>query len=241
MPSPGTSLAAGAAASAEAVCETAHKTLVSAERHGREAGKPRARHVATISRVQLWPSLAGRRGGNDNCGCEAQQAGPVGQEAPVSHTAVDSEVLFWFVIALTALLGMLISVVVRTPHGTVGSPQPPGPSPPVDSAVRPARAGYRPRHAGGMRPELMVAGRRQVSAGPPWGPAPWPPDLADRDTVPWFEVPGLVPGTASAYREISPRPAHRRAPRHGAHRVSTSTGQERTSVGGTGRHRAGVH
>jgi hypothetical protein len=83
----------------------------------------------------------------------------------VSHTAVDSEVLFWFVVALTVLLGMLIGVVVRTPPRTVGSPQPPGPSPPAppppgpvswpqaaglaDAPVRPARAGYRPRHAGG--------------------------------------------------------------------------------------------
>ena len=168
----------------------------------------------------------------------------------MSHAAVDSEVLFWFVVALTALLGMLISVVVRTPPGTVGSPQPPGPSPaapPSPGPVRwpqaagPARAGYRPRHAGGMRPELMVTGRRQVSAGPPWSPAPRPPGLAGRDTVPWLEVPGLVPGKASAYREIPPRPAHRRAPRHGAHRVGPSAGQGRSSVGGTGRHRAGVH
>ena len=175
----------------------------------------------------------------------------------MSHTAVDSEVLFWFVVALTVLLGMLISVVVRTPPRTVGSPQPPGPSPPApsqpgpvrwpqaaglaDAAVRPARAGYRPRHAGGMRADLMVAGRRQVPAGPPWGPAPWPPGLADRDTVPWLEVPGLVPGKASAYRELPPRPAHRRAPRHGAHRVAVSAGQGRSSVGGAGRHRAGVH
>ena len=33
----------------------------------------------------------------------------------MTHTAVDSEVLFWFAVALTVLLGMLISVVVRTP------------------------------------------------------------------------------------------------------------------------------
>ena len=175
----------------------------------------------------------------------------------MSHTAVDSEVLFWFVVALTVLLGMFIGVVVRTPPGTVGSPQPPGPSPPAppkpgpvrwpqaaglgDAAVRPARTGYRPRHAAGMRPDLMVAGRRQVPAGPPWGPAPWPLGLADRDTVPWLEVPGLVPGKASAYPELPPRPVHRRAPRHGAHRVAMSTGQGRGSVGGAGRHRAGVH
>jgi hypothetical protein len=171
----------------------------------------------------------------------------------VSHAAVDSEAMFWFVVALTVLLGMLISVVVRTPPGTVGSPQPPGPNPPVPPrpgpikwpqaaapagfAMRPERAGYRPRHAGGMRPDLMVPGQRQVSAGPPWDPAPWPPGLADQDMVPWFEV----PGKASACRELPPRPAHRRTPRHGAHRVGMSTGQRRTSVSGTGRHRAGVH
>jgi hypothetical protein len=175
----------------------------------------------------------------------------------VSHTAVNSEVLFWFVVALTVLLGMLISVVVRMPPGIADSPQPPGPSPPAppqpgpvrwpqaavpaDAAVRPARAGYRPRHAGGMRPDLLVAGRRQVSAGPPWGPAPWPLGLADRDTVPWLEVPGLVPGKASTYRELPPRQAHHRAPRRSAHRVAVSTAQGRSSVGGTGRHRAGVH
>jgi hypothetical protein len=174
----------------------------------------------------------------------------------VSHAAVDSEVLFWFVVALTVLLGMLISVVVRTPPVTAGSPQSPGPSPPApprpgpvgwpqaagpaDSAVRPGRAGYRPRHAGGMRAELVVAGQWQVRAGPPWGQAPWPPGLAGQDTVPWFEVPGLVPANASAYRELPPRPGHRRAPHHGAHRAGMSTGQERSPVGGTGRHRAGV-
>jgi hypothetical protein len=152
----------------------------------------------------------------------------------VSYTAVDSEVLFWFVVALTVLLGMFISVVVRTPHGTVGSPQPPGPSPP-------ARAGYQPRHAGGMRPDLMMAGRRQVPAGPPWGPAPWLPGLADQDTEPWLEIPGLVPGKAGAYRELPPHPAHRRAPRHGAHRLGLSTARGHSPVGGTGRHRAGVH
>ena len=175
----------------------------------------------------------------------------------MSHTAVDSEVLFWFVVAMTVLLGMLISVVVRTPPGTVGSPQPPGPSPAAppqpgsgrwpqvaglaDAAVRPARAGYRPRHAGGMRPDLMVAGQRQVPAGPPWGPAPWLPGLADQDTEPWLEIPGLMPGKAGAYRELPPRPAHRRAPRHGAHRIGMSTAQGHSPVGGTGRHRAGVH
>ena len=56
-------------------------------------------------------------------GMSRVQTAQFGREALVSHAAVDSEVLFWFVVALTVLLGMLISVVVRTPPGTVGSPQ----------------------------------------------------------------------------------------------------------------------
>ena len=175
----------------------------------------------------------------------------------MSHTAVNSEVLFWFVVALTVLLGMLISVVVKMPPESVGSPQPPGPSPPAPPELGPvswpqaaglagtparlAHFGYRPRHAGSMRADLMVAGGRQVPAGPPWAPAPWPPGVSDRDTVPWLEVPGLVPWKASAYRELPPGPAHRRTPRHGAHRAGMSTGQGHSPYGGTGRHRAGVH
>jgi hypothetical protein len=158
----------------------------------------------------------------------------------VSHTAMDSEVLFWFVVALTVLLGMLIGVVFMTPPETLGSPQPQAAGL-AGAPARSAHSGYRPRHAGGMRPDLMAAGRRQVSAGPPWEPAPWPSGLADRDTVPWPLVPGLIPGKASAHWELPPGPAHRHAPRHSAHRVAQSIGQGRSPVGVTGRHRAGVH
>lgn len=213
-------------------------------------------------------------------GCEAEQAGPAGQEAPVSHAAVYSEVLFWFLVALTLLLVIFIGVVVRTPPGAADSPQPPEssapePRPPPrplfvrwpEAAVsagageRSARAGYRPRHAGAMKPELMVAGGRQVPGGPPWEPAPKPPGLAARSTVPWLAVPGQVPGKAGACRELPPGPgpaghagsmscaadrtgragAHRRARHHGAHRAGSSTGRERRSAGRAGRHRAGVH
>jgi hypothetical protein len=151
-------------------------------------------------------------------GARAQQAGRAGQEAPVSHAAVYSEVSFWFVAGLTLLLLlMIVGVVVRTPPGTVGSPQPPQLNPPApppppppllagwaqavglaDTAVTSAGAGYRPRHARALEPELMVAG------GPPWGPAPKPPDLAGRGAAPWLAAPGQMPGKARAYRELPP-------------------------------------
>jgi hypothetical protein len=198
----------------------------------------------------------------------------------VSHPAVYSEVLFWFVVVLTLLLVMFIGVVVRTHPGTADSPQPPELSAPVpppppralfvrwpEAAVsagaggRSARAGYRPRHAGAVKPELMVAGRLQVPGGPPWEPAPKPPGLAARSTAPWLAAPGQVPRKAGACRELPPGPgpaphagsmfwaadmtgragAHRQAHRHGAHRAGISTGRERRSAGRTGRHRAGVH
>src|SRR5205807_117286 len=68
------------------------------------------------------------------------------------------------------------------------------------------RAGYRPRHAGAVEPELMVAGRLQVSGGPPWSPAPKPPGLADYGTMPWLALPGQVPGNGSVSRAIPPGP-----------------------------------
>jgi hypothetical protein len=198
----------------------------------------------------------------------------------VSHAAVYSEVLFWFVVVLTLLLVMFIGVVVRTPSGAAGSPQPPefsAPAPrppprplfvrwpeaavPAGAGGRSARAGYRPRHAGALKPELMVAGGLQVPGGPPWDRAPKPPGLAARSTVPWLAVPGQVPWKAGACREVPPGPgpaphagsmscaadmtgragAHRQARRHGAHRAGISTGRERRSAGRAGRHRAGVH
>jgi hypothetical protein len=143
----------------------------------------------------------------------------------MSYADVYSEVLFWFVVVLTLLLVMFIGVVVRTCAGADGSApppefSPPAPSPPsrpllvrhllaaglVDAAMRPARAGYRPRHAGAVEPELMVAGRLQVSGGPPWSPAPKPPGLADYGTMPWLALPGPVPGNGSVSRAIPPGP-----------------------------------
>jgi hypothetical protein len=146
----------------------------------------------------------------------------------VSHADVDSEVLFWFVLALTVLLVTMIGAVIRLPPGSIGSPQrpesgstaPPRPGlagwPPAAGLARatvpPGRAGYRPRHAGGIRSEVMVADRRQVPGCAPWRPAPRPRTGA-----------------------------HRQAPRHGARRARMSPGQVRGSAGRTGRHRAGGH
>jgi hypothetical protein len=141
----------------------------------------------------------------------------------VSHAAVYSEVLSWFVVVLTLLLLMIfIGVVVRTPPRHAGSPQPPEHSPPApppppfvrrpqtaglaDAGARPARAGYRPRHAEALKRELMAVDRRQASGGPPWEPAPKPPGLADCGFVPWLAVTGQVPGKASACRQLPPRP-----------------------------------
>ena len=198
----------------------------------------------------------------------------------MSHAAMYSEVLFWFVVVLTLLLVMFIGAVVRTPPGAADSPQPPefnapAPRPPprplfvmwpeaavsADAGGRSARAGYRPRHAGALKPELMVASGLQVPGGPPWEPAPKPPGLAAHSTVPRLAVPGQVPWKAGACRELPPGPglaphagrmscaadktgragAHRQARHHGAHRAGMSTGRERRSAGRAGRHRAGVH
>lgn len=157
----------------------------------------------------------------------------------MSHAAVYGEVLFWFVLVLALLLAMFIGVVVRTPSGIVGSPRPPeltrpAPPPPMlvrwpeaaglaGAAERTARTGYQPRHAGGPKPELVLAGRLPVSGCPPWGPAPK----------------SAGPGLPHA-RGASCAGAHRRARRHGVHRARIGTGQARRSAGRTGRHRAAV-
>ncbi|MBV9445061.1 MAG: hypothetical protein JO345_04085 [Streptosporangiaceae bacterium] len=90
----------------------------------------------------------------------------------MSYATVDSELLFWFVVVLTLLLVILISALVRTPPGTTGSLRSPplsprAPPPPLlvrrpqaawlaGAGVRSARAGYLPRHAGALKPELMA-------------------------------------------------------------------------------------
>lgn len=139
----------------------------------------------------------------------------------MSHAAVDSEVLLWFVVVLMLLLVMFTYAIVRTPPRAIGPPQPPELTAPAlrppplagrphaagfTAGVGTARAGYRPRHAGAPKPELVVAGRLQVSGGPPWEPAPKPPALSGRGTVPWLAVAGQVPTKASACRELPPSP-----------------------------------
>ena len=185
----------------------------------------------------------------------------------MSHATVYSEILFWFVVVLTLLLLLtLIGIAVRTPPGTAGPRQPaeltpPPPPQPVrwpqaagfaDAAMRSARAGYRPWHAGALEPELVTAGRLQVPSGPPWGPAPKPPGPRPspyaRSTSCTAGMTGLDPGRRRSARVTTASTAsgvragaHRRARRQGAHRAGISTGHARNSVGRTGRHRAGVH
>jgi hypothetical protein len=145
----------------------------------------------------------------------------------VSHAAMYSEALFWFSAVLTLLLVTFIGVMVRTPPGTVGSlrlPEfdPPAPPPAMlaNAAGPSARTGYQPRHALAPKPERTLAGRPPVSAGPPWGPAPKPPDL------------GPLPHAVRAQ-------AGRQAHRHGAHRARVSAGRAHRSASQTGRHRTG--
>lgn len=178
----------------------------------------------------------------------------------MSHAAVYTELSFWFVVGLTLLLVTFVGVVVRTPHGTVGSPQPselnhPAPLPPAPllpewaqalrlagTTVTSAGAIPRPRQARAPEPELMVVG------GPPWDPAPKPPGLPGSGIAHWLALSAQVPdprrpaAIAAARIPSGVRAgAHRQAPRHSAHRATPSSGQARRSAGRTGRHRAGTH
>ena len=78
----------------------------------------------------------------------------------MSHTAVDSDVLFWFMVALTVLLGMLIGVVVRTPPEPSAHRNRQGPALPR----RPSRG-----PSGGRRPpgsRTPRCGPRALATGP---------------------------------------------------------------------------
>jgi hypothetical protein len=90
----------------------------------------------------------------------------------VSHAAVYSEVLFWFVVVLTLLLVMFIGVVVRTPLGAACRELPlgPGPAPHAGSmsyaADMTGRAGvHRQARRHGAHRAGLSAGRERRSAG----------------------------------------------------------------------------
>jgi len=131
---------------------------------------------------------------------------------------LDSEALFWFMAGLTLLLLTFVVAVVRTHPGTPGSPRPPGPAGPAlpplvrcppaaalaREAVHPGCTGYRPQHDGAPEPELMAAGRLQMSGGPPWEPAPKPPGVVGSHARPSHALPGQMPGKAVA--DGAPRP-----------------------------------
>ena len=116
--------------------------------------------------------------------------------------------LFIFICLMTVLLALFIYEVIRTPleisrateQPVLNLPEPPPPGPaapaappalpvrqapvfPAGSGAQPAMAGqagngaYSARHASAYAP---VVSRPKVTGGPPWGPAPKPPDLEDR-------------------------------------------------------------
>lgn len=142
----------------------------------------------------------------------------------MSYAAVDGQVLFWFVVALTLLLLVFIGAVVWTHPGAVGSPQSheldlPPPRPPSDlplpvrrppavvlagAAARSVYAGHGPGRAGATASELTAVRRPYTVGGPPWSPAPEPPGLAGWDAAQPFAVPGQVPGKPGMYRVSQP-------------------------------------
>ena len=130
----------------------------------------------------------------------------------MSHAAVDSEILFWFVVALTLLLLVLIGVTVWTHPGAAGSPQPyelnlPAPRPLPDplrpvkrppavvlvgAAARSADAGHGSSPIGALDPELTAVRSPPALGGPPWDPAPRPPATGGLPWSPAPRPPGLV-------------------------------------------------
>ena len=188
----------------------------------------------------------------------------------MSHAAADSEVLFWFLAALTLLLLLtFVAAVIRARPEVPRSARPPepripAPRPPLSSPVpwppatvltgtapRPACAGYMPRHAVALETELMMAARPRGYGGPPWEPAPKPPELGllpragDMFGPAGASGPDQVRLRAVRTDRIPARSggragAHRQAGRHAAHRAGSGTGRVPGSAGRAGRHRAGV-
>ena len=177
----------------------------------------------------------------------------------MSHAALVSEVLFWFV-AVLALLVIFIGAVAWT------------------AAAQPTGAGYRPANTDALELGLAVVARPKVSGAPPWGPAPRPPVLGDQHVPARRAMSGQVPGNAGAHqalwqrlvslpdaeRTLYPadttgrhrdrlrsaqaargrpalggRPVHRQAGRHGTHRAGSS-GRARKSSAHAGEHRARI-
>jgi hypothetical protein len=151
----------------------------------------------------------------------------------VSHAAMDDEALFWFVVALTLLLLILVLAVIKTRPEDVRSARPPPPSPLP------------------LPPPPMVAARPRAPGGPPWEPAPMPPDLGLLPHAQNMFGPAGV-GSRNSGRSRSVHNdqgrtwsggrtgAHRRRARHGAHRADSGMGRAPGSGSRAGRHRAGV-
>jgi hypothetical protein len=147
----------------------------------------------------------------------------------MSHAALVSEVLPWFMVVL-ALLVTSIAAVAWTFAKAARSPQPPVPSLPVPSLPVPLQgapppvgrrppaavpataaaqftgAGYRPASTDAFELGLAVVVRPKVSGAPPWGPAPRPKGLGDQQAPPRPATSGQRPGKADAYQALWRRP-----------------------------------
>ena len=105
----------------------------------------------------------------------------------MSHAALVNVGLFYVVVIQPLLLVLFVRAVSRAPSGppdSTGHPVPEPPAPEV-SAPRPpeparlaARAPWPPADAVGSSGEPGYVGRHGTRGGPPWGPAPKPPDAA---------------------------------------------------------------
>jgi hypothetical protein len=105
----------------------------------------------------------------------------------MTHAAVVSAGLSWFLVFLALLLVMFVYTVIRIPpqatgaHAhtacATGAPRPRATALRAGTAGQPGDAGYPARRAADPAPGQAVIHWPKVSGEPPWGPAPQPPGL----------------------------------------------------------------
>jgi hypothetical protein len=105
----------------------------------------------------------------------------------MSHAALVNVGLFYVVVIQPLLLVMFVRAVRRAPSGPSDSATHPVREPPVpevsasrhaEPARLPARLPWPSADAAGSSSETGYVGRHGTRGGPPWGPAPKPPDAA---------------------------------------------------------------
>jgi len=153
----------------------------------------------------------------------------------MSGAELTNDSLFFLICLLTLLLVLFIVQVIRTPlevarptgQPVLNLPEPPPPAPaalapppamplrrpqaPAFPTAQPAvngqsgNGGYAARHASVYAP--MVS-RPEVTGGPPWGPAPRPPDQDGRESLSAGH-PARLPSLSAGHRATLPpaRPA----------------------------------